>query len=82
MKDEEITMYTDVSVRKVEQILAHFRRTGDVDGPKQLQPPGPKATLGHHDVQVRLYLCVGIVADSYDFLVHVREAGKPTRLIP
>ena len=56
MKNEEIVMYMDVGVCKVEQILAHFRQTGDVDGPKQLQPPGPKATLGHHDVQVHLYL--------------------------
>jgi len=36
MNAEEISMYTDVSPRKVKEILSYFKRTGEVNVSKRL----------------------------------------------
>lgn len=38
MSLEDIAMYTDVSLRKVKEIISHFKKTGDVNIPKRLRP--------------------------------------------
>ena len=38
MSVEDIAMYTDVGEYKVQDILAHFKQSGDVKVPKRQQP--------------------------------------------
>ena len=38
MSTEEIAMYTDLSERKVREVIAHFQKTGDVNIPKRQKP--------------------------------------------
>jgi hypothetical protein len=51
MSHEDVAMYTDVSVRKVKEIITYFKRTGDIDVPKRLRPQLHRA-LCDYDVQV------------------------------
>jgi hypothetical protein len=53
MTEEEVAMYTDVSVRTVRKILAYFRQTGGVEGPKQIIPRAHNA-LCEYDILVRI----------------------------
>jgi transcription initiation factor IIE alpha subunit len=53
MTEDEIAMYTDISVRSVRKILAFFRRTGGVDFPqKQIAPPQLHKSLCDYDIEV------------------------------
>lgn len=52
MSTEEISMYTDVGVRKVHEIITHFRQTGDVKLSRRSKPQLHQ-TLCDHDIEVR-----------------------------
>jgi len=52
MTEDEIAMYTDISVRSVRKILAFFRRTGGADFPQKLAPPQLHKTLCDYDIEV------------------------------
>ena len=51
MRPEDIAMYMSVSVRSIEQILAHFRRMHSVLVPKQSRGHAPKK-LGETELKV------------------------------
>jgi hypothetical protein len=52
MTRQDIAMYTDISVRKVSDILSHFNKTGEVKGSKGLKPQLHRS-LCDYDIQVR-----------------------------
>jgi transcription initiation factor IIE alpha subunit len=53
MTEDEIAMYTDISVRSVRKILSCFRRTGGVNFPKkQIAPPQLHKSLCDYDIEV------------------------------
>ena len=52
MSTEEIAMYTDLSERKVRDIIAHFQKTGDVNIPK-CQKPTLHWSLQDDSIQVQ-----------------------------
>ena len=53
MSEDDIAMYTDVSVRSVRRILTYFKHTGQVNVPeKQISGPQLHKTLCDFDVQV------------------------------
>jgi transposase len=54
MTEEEVSMYTDIGVRTVRKILAHFKRTGAVEEPKQKIPQLHRG-LCDYDIQVSTY---------------------------
>ena len=56
MSTDEISGYTDLSDRKVWDILAHFKETGDVNVPKREWPTLHKS-LQDEDIQVWFTLC-------------------------
>lgn len=51
MSVEEISMYTDVGVRKVNDIIAYFKQTGGVKLSRRSKQQLPK-TLCDYDIQV------------------------------
>jgi hypothetical protein len=51
MEPKEISMYTDLGLCSVRKILAHFRKTGDVNVPKRLRPQIHRS-LCDYDIQV------------------------------
>ena len=51
MNEEDIAKYTDVSVATVRRILAHFKKTGDIEGPKEPRPTMYKS-LSDYDIEV------------------------------
>jgi hypothetical protein len=51
MSDDEISGYVDLSNQKVQDILAHFKKTGDINVPKCEQPTLHKS-LQDEDIQV------------------------------
>ena len=55
MSIDEICGYTDISNRKVRDILAHFKKTGDVNIPKH-QRPTIHISLQDEDIQVSFTL--------------------------
>ena len=55
MSEEDIAMYTDISIRSVRKILSTFRLTGSVLAPKS-EKPKTHRSLNNYDVQVRVYL--------------------------
>lgn len=58
LSPEDIAMYTNISERKVKAILAHHRRTGEVNIPKR-EKPSLYRKLQEEDIQVPLlyYFC-------------------------
>jgi hypothetical protein len=52
MSNVDISMYTEVSERKVRDILTYFKKTGGVNVPKRLKPQLHRS-LCDYDVQVR-----------------------------
>jgi len=50
---EEVCMYTDVSKRSVERIMAHFRRTGSIMVPASKAKHQLHRALCDYDVEVR-----------------------------
>ena len=72
MSQQDISMYVDISEHKVRDILACFKRTGEVKGPKLLTPKLHQL-LCDYDIQVILVLphifglsddcCLAFVAD-------------------
>jgi len=54
MSVDEIAMYTDIGVRSVQRIMAHFKKYGDRDPNLLKQPkPQPRRLLCDYDIQVR-----------------------------
>jgi transcription initiation factor IIE alpha subunit len=51
MSDDDIAMYTDVSVRSVRRILVYFRRTGQVNLPQKTAAPQLHKALCDYDIQ-------------------------------
>ena len=51
MTNGDIAMYTDLSIRSVERILAYFKQTGEVKNSKRAGPHLHRA-LCDYDVQV------------------------------
>ena len=51
MPSHEISGYTDISVRKIRDILAHFNNTGGVKGSKR-EKPTVHNSLQDEDIQV------------------------------
>jgi hypothetical protein len=51
MSIDEISGYTDLSDRKVRDILAHFNKSGDINVPKRERPTLHKS-LQDEDIQV------------------------------
>ena len=52
MPIEDVCMYSDISKRSVEKIMAHFRRTGDIIKPAERSKDNPGNALCDHDVEV------------------------------
>jgi hypothetical protein len=52
MSAEEISMYTEVSVRKVNGIITYFKETGDVK-PSHCSKPQLHRMLCDYDIEVR-----------------------------
>jgi hypothetical protein len=50
--DNEISMYTGVSIRKVQEIRRHFDKTGMVTVPVRSRPKS-KRSLSDEDIEVR-----------------------------
>ena len=62
MTEDEIAMYTDISVRSVRKILTFFQRTGGVNFPKkQIAPPQLHKSLCDYDIEVYITLFFVIV---------------------
>ena len=55
MPSHEISGYTDISVRKIHDILAHFNNTGGVKGSKR-EKPTIHNSLQDEDIQYNLIL--------------------------
>jgi hypothetical protein len=51
MSDDDIAMYTDVSVCSVQRILTYFRRTGQVNLPQKIAAPQLYKALCDYDIQ-------------------------------
>jgi hypothetical protein len=51
MKVEDISMYTDISIRSVQRILAYFKKTGDLNLPKPSKAE-IRQSLCDYDVEV------------------------------
>lgn len=51
MKDEEVSMYSNLCTRKVRQIRRNFEETGDVDVPARLRPKLHRS-LSDTDIEV------------------------------
>ena len=62
MTGDDISMYTDVSTRSVRKIIAHFKQTGDVERPQQMNPRLHKS-LCDYDIEVLVHFisCHAIV---------------------
>ena len=72
MRPEEISMYTDVSIRSIERILAHFRRTHDVQARKQSRGQALKK-LGEVELQVSsIWLLYHSSTTNNHFPAHVQ----------
>lgn len=55
MSAEEISMYTDVGVRKVNEILAYFKQTGGIK-PSRRSENQLQRTLCDYDIEVSMSL--------------------------
>ena len=62
MTEDEIAMYTDISVCSVRKILTFFQHTGGVNFPKkQIAPPQLHKSLCDYDIEVYITLFFAIV---------------------
>jgi hypothetical protein len=60
---QEIAVYTDISIRSIERILAHFRKFGSVITPNTAVRQGPHAM---NDDEIEVCIPPTYVADMID----------------
>ena len=69
MTEEEISMYTDIGVRSIQRILAHFRQNGGIDTPK-LRGPRLHKSITDYDIEVQYHLLLMAFSNLRD--VHIQ----------
>jgi hypothetical protein len=81
MSEEDIAMYTDISIRSVRKILSTFRLTGCVIAPKSERPKTHRS-LNNYDVEVRVSLPNACLFSQTCYLVHVSAIERESRPLP
>ena len=81
MRPDEIAMYTSVSVRSIERILAHFRHTHTVPVPKQSRGHAPKK-LGEVELKVSVWLLYYSLLMTLSCPAHVQGCQQRARHLP